>query len=186
MQDAQIAELLDNKKASSLLSNEAKRSIDFLQRRVTFDSTKLADLQKAYATLSRQFQEYRVKHPERYSPSGQIADDVSDTNSLKLNVHFEFSKTPPKNLLIYLVPYVRANEKLIKKSRVYEIGCNAQLGNVKGVKAEKFKNGLYVFYDVNPGKYFIKVCSYYGGFEDFTKTKSGNETINIDASPPIR
>ncbi len=185
-QDARIAELINNNNASALITDQAKRSILFLQRRVTFDSTKLADLKEAYAKLSREFQDYRIKHPELYSPSGRIDDNAADTNSLKLNVHFEFSKTPPQNLLIYLIPDVKANEKLIKKSRVYEIGCDPKLDNVKGKRIGEYKNGLYVFYNVNPGKYFIKVCSYYGGFEDYTKTKNGNVTIKFDASPPIR
>ena len=185
-QNARIAELLGSNTASALLTDEAKRSIQFLQRQVTFDSTKLADLQEAYAKLSREFQDYRMKHPEMYSPSGREEDNVADTNSLKLKVHFEFSKNPPKNLLIYLIPDVKANEKLIKKSRIYEIGCDPKLNLVHGKRTAEYKNGLYVFYNVDPGKYFIKVCSYYGGFEDYTKTKSGNVTIEFNASPPIR
>lgn len=186
LQSAQIAELLDNKNAAALLSDEDKRSIQFLQRRVIFDSTKLSDLQKAYAELSKQFYDYKLKHPEMYSPTGRLGSEVADTNSLKLKLHFELSKNLPRNLLIYLIPDVAANAKIIRKSKVYEIGCDPGLDRAKDRKTAKYENGLYVFYDVNPGKYFIKVCSYYGGFEDFTKTKSGNVTIKFDASPPIR
>ncbi|MEO8822429.1 MAG: ATP-binding protein [Ginsengibacter sp.] len=186
LQDAQITELLDNKNASALLSDDAKRSIQFLQRRITLDSTKLTDLQEAYAKLSREFYDYKMKHPEPYSPVGRREDDVADTNSLKLNLHFELSKTLPRNLLIYLIPDNSGNAKIIRKSRVYEIGCDVALENAMGKKIAKFKDGLYVFYNVPPGKYFIKVCSYYGGFEDYTKTKTGNVTIKFDASPPIR
>lgn len=186
LQNAQIASLLDNKNASDLLSDEAKRSIGFLQRRVSFDSTKLADLQKAYAELSKQFYDYKLRHPEMYSPTRRLGSDVADTNSLKLKLHFELSKNLPKNLLIYLIPDNGENAKIIRKSKVYEIGCDAALDRAKGKKTAKFLDGLYVFYNVNPGKYFIKVCSYYGGFEEFTKSKSGNVTINFDASPPIR
>ena len=99
-----IAELLDNKNAASLLNDQAKRSIEFLQRRVTFDSTKLAQLQEAYAKLSRDFQNYKIKHPEMYSPVGREETDAADTNSLKLNLKYELSKTIPHNLLIYLIP----------------------------------------------------------------------------------
>ena len=65
-------------------------------------------------------------------------------------------------------------------------GCDVGLSKAAGKKIAKYKDGLYVFYNVDPGKYFIKICSYYGGFEDYTKTSNGNVTIDFDASPPIR
>lgn len=186
LQDAQIGELLNNKKAASLLSDEAKRSIQFLQRRVTFDSIKLADLQEAYARLSREFQDYKIKHPQMYSPDGREETDAADTNSLKLNLKFELSHTIPGNLLIYLIPDNSSNSKIIRKAKVYEIGCDPALEKAKGKKIARYKDGLYLFYDVDRGKYFIKICSYYGGFKDYTKNKNGNVTIDFDASPPIR
>ena len=186
LQDAQIAELLNNKKASALLNEQAKRSIEFLQRRVTFDSIKLVDLQQAYAKLSLEFQDYRRKHPELIRPKQLITAHPEDTNSLKLKVTFESGKTVPNNLLIYLLPEIKANEKLIKRSSVYEIGCDPKIADAKGKKTAEFANGLYVFYDVPPGKYFLKVCAYYGGYQEYTKAKNGNVTINFDASPPIR
>ena len=115
-----------------------------------------------------------------------IATHPEDTNSLKLKVSFEAGKAVPKNLLIYLLPEIKANEKLIKRSKVYEIGCDPKIENAKGKKTAEFVNGLYVFYDVPPGKYFLKVCAYYGGYQEYTKTKNENVTINFDASPPIR
>ncbi len=184
-QNAQLAQLLDNKRTSDLLSDNDKRLIQFLQRKITFDSTKLADLQEAYAKLSREFRDYRIKHPESYVPAVEETD-AADTNSLKLNLHYELSKTIPHNLLIYLIPDNSANGKIIRKARVYEIGCDVNIGTAKGKKIAKYKDGLYVFYNVDPGKYFIKVCSYYGGFRDYTKESRGNVTVNFDASPPIR
>ena len=186
LQNAQIAELLNNKKASALLDEQAKHSIELLQRRVTFDSIKLVDLQQAYAKLSLEFQDYRRKHPDLIRPKPMIATHPEDTNSLKLKVSFEAGKAVPKNLLIYLLPEIKANEKLIKRSKVYEIGCDPKIENAKGKKTAEFVNGLYVFYDVPPGKYFLKVCAYYGGYQEYTKTKNENVTINFDASPPIR
>jgi hypothetical protein len=115
-----------------------------------------------------------------------ITAHPEDTNSLKLKVTFESGKTVPNNLLIYLLPEIKANEKLIKRSSVYEIGCDPKIADAKGKKTAEFANGLYVFYDVPPGKYFLKVCAYYGGYQEYTKAKNGNVTINFDASPPIR
>ena len=179
LQDAQIAELLNNKKASALLDDQAKRSIELLQRRVTSDSIKLLDLQQ-------RFDDYRRTHPDLIRPKPMIATHPEDTNSLKLKLSFAAGKSVPKNLLIYLLPEIKANEKLIKRSSVYEIGCDPKIEKAKGKKTAEFVNGLYVFYDVPPGKYFLKVCAYYGGYREYTKMKSGNVTINFDASPPIR
>lgn len=187
LQNSRINDLLNNKKADALLNEEAKRSIGYLQQRVTFDSIKLSDLQKAYADLSRQFYDYKMKHPEMYSPDGRKAEaDLADTNSLKLKLKYDLSNTTPHNLLIYLIPDNNSNKKVIKKSEVYEIGCDVNIGRVKDKKIAKYKDGLYVFYNVAPGTYFIKVCSYYGGFETYTKKSNGNVTINFNASPPIR
>lgn len=184
-QNAHLAQLLDNKRTSDLLSDKDKQLIQFLKRQITLDSTKLADLQEAYAKLSHEFQDYRIKHPEPDTPP-RPEPDTADTNSLKLNLHYELSKNIPHNLLIYLIPNNSANAKIIRNARVYEIGCDVNIGTAKGKKIAKYKDGLYVFYDVNPGKYFIKVCSYYGGFRDYTKQSDGNVTIDFDASPPIR
>ena len=187
LQNARINDLLNNKKSFDLLSQQAKRSIGYLQQRVTFDSTKLSDLQKSYADLSKQFYDYKMKHPEIYSSDGRTPEtDLADTNSLKLKLHYDLSNTTPHNLLIYLIPDNNSNKKIIKKSEVYEVGCDVNISRVKDKNIAKYKDGLYVFYDVVPGTYFIKVCSYYGGFETYTKTKSGNVTINFNASPPIR
>jgi len=186
-QNARINDLLNSEKNAELLSKEAKRSIGYLQQRVTFDSTKLSDLQNAYADLSRQFYDYKMKHPEMYSPDGRKpAEDLADTNSLKLNLHYELSKTTPHNLLIYLIPDNPSNAKIIRKSSVYEIGCDIGFLTIKNKNIAKYKDSLYVFYNVKPGKYFVKMCSYYGGYGTVIKTSHGNVTVNFNASPPIR
>ncbi len=187
LQNARINGLLNNEKNASLVNEEAKRLIGYLQRRVTFDSTKLSDLQNGYADLSKQFYDYKMKHPEMYSPDGRKPEEnMADTNSLKLNLHYDLSNTTPHNLLIYLIPDNPSNAKIIRKSKVYEVGCDINISKAKGKNIAKYKDGLYIFYDVAPGTYFIKVCSYYGGFETYTKQSSGNVTIKFDASPPIR
>jgi hypothetical protein len=186
-QNARINDLLNNKKYSDLLGEQTKRSIGYLQQRVTFDSTKLSDLQKAYADLSKQFYDYKMKHPEMYAPDGRKPEtDAADTNSLKLNLQYTLGSKIPQNLLIYLIPDNSSNAKIIKKLKVYEVGCDISISNIKYKKIAEYKDGLYVFYNVAPGKYFIKACSYYGGFEDYTKESNGNVTITFDGSPPIR
>jgi hypothetical protein len=90
-------------------------------------------------------------------------------------------------LSIYLIPYNNSNKKIISNAEVYEVGCDVlNLNKAKDKKIAKYKDGTYLFYDVTPGKYFIKICAYYGGYYTYTKKSTGNVTVNFDASPPIR
>ena len=78
-------------------------------------------------------------------------------------------------------------KKLSAKPKCMKLGCDVlNLNKAKNKKIAKYKDGNYLFYDVNPGKYFIKICAYYGGYYTYTKKTTGNVTVNFDASPPIR
>jgi hypothetical protein len=80
-----------------------------------------------------------------------------------------------------------SNANIIKKARVYEINCDeSDLKRASYYKTAVYYNGNYYFQDVNPGKYFIKICTYYGGFYNYTKRTGSMESLNWDASPPIR
>lgn len=189
LQKTQIDDLLNDKKKLTSTNSAAKRMNDFLQRQLSFDSSKLVLLQKNYDDLRKEFHDYRINHPEFYSFAGRKnEEDFADTNSLKLNLHYASSKTKvPDNLSIYLIPYTNSNKKIISIAEVYEVGCDVlNLNKAKGKKTAKYKDGTYLFYDVTPGKYFIKICAYYGGYYTYTKKASGNVTVNFDASPPIR
>jgi hypothetical protein len=189
LEKSQIADLLNDKKKLISTNNDTKRMNDFLQRQLSFDSNKLVLLQKNYDDLRKEFHDYRINHPEFYSPEGRKNEEnFADTNSLKLNLHYGFSKTKaPDNLKIYLIPYNNENKKIINKAELYEVGCDVlNLNKAKDNKTAKYKDGTYSFYDVAPGKYFIKICAYYGGFYTYTKKSTGNVTVNFDASPPIR
>ena len=186
LQDARISDLLNHKRDADLALEEERRDVLFLQGRVTFDSTKLSELQIAYTQLSRDYQDYKIKHPEMYWPRQDQQTDAADTNSLKLNLRYVLGTKVPHNLLIYLIPDIPSNAAIIRKSKVYEIGCDINIGSARGKNIARYKDGLYVFYNVAPGKYFIKACAYYGGFETYTKKSEGNVTIPFDGSPPIR
>lgn len=190
LQNAQIDSLINNKKKVDIINNDLKRNIENLKRIISFDSDRLVLLQKNYDDLRKEYNDYRIKHPELYSPENRPAEDEqSDTNSLKLNLFYSSSRKAkaPSNLEIYCIPVTDANKKIIRKAKVYEIGCDQlQLNKATGKKIAKFVNGIYTFYNVAPGKYFIKICAYYGGYYTYTKTSSGNVTVSFDASPPIR
>ena len=189
LQKAQIAGLLNEKEKLTSTNSAAKRMNDFMQRQLSFDSNKLVLLQKNYDDLRKEFHDYRINHPEFYSFAGRKnEEDFADTNSLKLNLHYASPKTKvPDNLSIYLIPYNNSNKRSISNAEVYEVGCDVlNLNKAKDKKIAKYKDGTYLFYDVTPGKYFIKICAYYGGYYTYTKKSSGNVTVNFDASPPIR
>ncbi len=187
LQQSQISSLSGEKNAAVLFNSQAKRSIDVLQRRVTLDSTKLSDLQKAYAQQSREYKDYVANHPDTETKEKIAKTNPPDTNSLKLRLRYDLSNKIPHNLIIYLIPDNKANAKLIRKSEVYEIGCDANIDLINDRKKAVYvnKDSLYVFYDVKPGKYFVKMCSYYGGYGKVEKYY-GNQTIDFEAAPPIR
>ena len=185
-QKTQLDQLMSESQRPDLISADADRQIQFLQRQHTFDSTKLALLQNSYATLSRQFYDYKLKHPELFKKDGEVGFNEPDTNRISLNLHYSFSKKVPANLAIFLIPYNNSNAKIIKKAKVYEVGCDLGLYKAKDMQKAKFQNGNYYFNEISPGKYFIKICGYYGGYRTFNKQSAGDVTVDLDAAPPIR
>jgi hypothetical protein len=92
-----------------------------------------------------------------------------------------------KNLRIYLIPDSSSNKQIIRNAKTYEMYCDEMnLDKAKGKKIARYRNGTYKFYDVPPGKYFVKICTYYGGFYTFTKAAHGNVRVNWEASPPTQ
>ncbi len=189
LRNAQIASLLADKRNAASMNDDAKRINNFLQRQLSFDSGKLVLLQKNYDDLRKEFQDYKIHHPEFYSfTKSKNEPDPADTNSLKLDLLYADAKTKvPDNLRIYLIPSNTANDKIIRRAKVYEVGCDVlDLNKTKDKTIANYRNGMYLFYDVKPGKYFIKICAYYGGYYTYTKETTGNATVRFNAAPPIR
>ena len=190
VQKTQIAEL--TKKLSSA-SNEAKRTVIYSQQHASRDSNSLAAQQRNYNALLKQHNDYveYVSNLARKEYDIEPEDIRPDTNSLKLTLFYSQPKNGPAkvpgNLKIYLLPDSSANKNIIRSAKTYEIRCDEMnLDKAKGKRIAKYTKGTYTFYDVPPGKYFVKICSYYGGYYSYTKKSSGNETVKWDASPPIR
>ncbi|HEY0042780.1 MAG TPA: ATP-binding protein [Flavisolibacter sp.] len=178
-------------KKSDSTTKEAKWYITNLQKRVATDSARLALMQKNYKELISQYDNYilQVSRPEVLEDDGP--DAAYDTNSLHINLFYgapQSNKTSTaKNMRLYLIPDTDANKRIIRNAKTYEMYCDElNLDKAKDKKIAKFKNGTYKFYDVPPGKYFVKICTYYGGFYTLTKSANGNMKVNWDASPPIR
>ncbi len=182
-----VNELTDNQNKTESVINELRRNVEDLKKLIHDDSIKFIN---QYDLLRREFNAYRLKNPEPYEPvSIKTTPGIPDSNSLQLNLYYSASKSTdiPGNLKIYLIPDLSYNKKIIRAAKVYEIHCNElDLDKAKGKKIAKFSDKQYSLPNVPPGKYFIKICAYYGGYYTITKKAIGNETIKLDLSPPIR
>ena len=173
-------------------NNASKQYIIMLRRRIASDSARLALLQRNYKDVIDQYDKYivQVSMPEKVE-ADTTSDILYDTNSLHLNLRYPSAKKgqvkAPKNLRIYLLPDNNANKNIIRNAKIYETYCDElNLDRARGKKVARYKDGVYKFYDVPAGKYFVKICTYYGGYYSYIRKKSGNERVEWEASPPIR
>jgi hypothetical protein len=185
--------------------------IDNLKGQITIDENKLEAKEKEFDVLKSAFDakkkeyddlvdkylEYKKNHPD-ISPLPPVisCDSVqADRNRVKLILKYEFPENAtigkkaaiPPNLTIYLIPDIAENKKIIKKASVYEIRCDEMgLKNAIHSQSAQYCGGVYSFYNVAPGKYFIKICAYYGDFQTYTKRVDGIDSVKLELSPPIR
>ncbi|GAA4742579.1 ATP-binding protein [Flavisolibacter ginsenosidimutans] len=187
----QFLDFTTTKKKADSVNRSARREIALLQNRLAVDSGQLAWLRTKYEELGKAYQNFQTDYPDviRVSNPSRPFDVAADTNSLKLDLYYSGANAAkvPDNLRVYLIPDIAANKKIIAAAETYEIRCDEMnLDRAKDGKLARYFNGNYVFLNVPPGKYFIKICAYYGGYYTYTKTKSGNVSEKLDASPPIR
>jgi len=188
----EIEDFISNRKTYDSTSKDAKWQISTLQKRVSLDSAKLALMQRNYLSLNKQYDDYISWISRREIIEEDTTSDAAyDTSSVHVNLSFGPSQsgkmTLPKNLKVYLIPENTANKSVIRKARIYEMYCDEMnLDKAQGKKIARYKDGLYKFYNIPPGKYFVKICTYYGGFYSFIKSSSGNDTVTLDASPPVQ
>lgn len=100
-----------------------------------------------------------------------------DETSLVVNLDGKI----PDNVTLYLIPY----SKRIKKLMVYEASCDESIILKNDFKTAKYYNGLYFFNSVPPGKYLIKICTYYGNYKLITKSQ-GKDIVKMEVAPPIQ
>lgn len=168
----------DNKKVIATINND----LEILKKAYNELQVKYDKLDRAYKDHMRLYHPY----PIPITPAATI-----DTNyNLKLNLYYGSSKNrtkAPGNLTIYLIPYNKANKRIIADAKLYEIRCDEyNLTKAVGYKMARYYKGSYVFASVSPGKYLVKICTYYGGFYTYNKTTGNTEEFVWDASPPIR
>ena len=188
-----LKDLLDRSEAAKKELDATKKSLEenvsYLQAQQALDKTQLARWRENFNRLQKDFDEYRLKYPIEFPPTA-VKPILPDEKSLYVKIGFPSPKLStgaiPFDLTIYLIP-VAGNKKLINDISVYEIYCNYdKIRKAIGVKTALYHDGKYFFPDVAPNKdYFIKVCSYYGGYK-FISKKNWKKEITMQISPPVQ
>jgi len=150
-------------------------------------------LQSKYDKLSGDYdllnRNYNTLKESKTAPVQQVQPATpADDNSLKLNLYSSKNESIPNNLIIYLIPDISANKKIIRDSKVYDNHFDfTNLNKAEGVKKAIFNDNGYSFPDVSPGDYFIKICSNFGPYKSVTKKSAGDETTpKMDYSEIVR
>ncbi|MEO6722228.1 MAG: ATP-binding protein [Ferruginibacter sp.] len=189
--DKTSLEYLNSSTLSASNYREAMNTMLKLRSRIGNDSMDLVSTNRKLTDLTIRFNNlndlYEALLQLRYPRPVAV-----DTNfNVKLDLYFVSSKKnlrkAPSNLTIFLIPDSIANKKIIRQAKLYEIHCDDNtLRKTSNFKVATYYNGRYGFVGVPEGKYFIKICTYYGGYYTLTKTSAAMQEIKWEASPPIR
>lgn len=110
---------------------------------------------------------------------------IPDENSIMISIDGGSKKGEievPSNLEVFLIPY---DKKKTKKFEKYEPYCDENLREFTGSRLADYYKGIYYFNDVQPGKYLIKICTYYGNYKLIDKSH-GKYYTSMKLSPPLQ
>lgn len=108
-----------------------------------------------------------------------IITDKPGLNSLLVDIDAEGENID--NLDVYLIPY----SKKAKRQMEYQISCDYQgISSLNGKQAGHY-DGVFFFNDVEPGKYIIKVCTYYGNYKVIHR-QQGEQLVKMQLAPPVQ
>jgi hypothetical protein len=180
---------------AQLIASNAQLTSNYSSLKNDLDKSKNdnAALQTKYDKLNGDYdllnKNYNTLKESKAAPVQNTQPSASaDNNSLQLNLYSSKNEDIPNNLVIYLIPDISANKKLIKDSKVYDNHYDfTNLNKAQGVKKAIFDGNVYSFPDVAPGDYFIKICSNFGPYKSVTKKAVGDETTpKMDYSEIVR
>jgi hypothetical protein len=169
-----------NNDYNTLKNDDAKTKTDYTSLKNNYDN-----LKRDYDLLNRNFNAY--KESQTAAPVTKPSQPV-DNNTLRLNLYSSKNQDIPNNLIIYLIPDISANKKLIRDLKNHDNHYDfASLKKAQGAKTALYDDKEYSFPDVAPGEYFIKICANYGPYENVTKKAEGIETTpRMDYSEIIK
>lgn len=177
-----------NNTAAALKSDNTslKNDLDNSKNDYATLKNKYDKLNGDYDLLNRNYNE--LKSSKAAPVQKDQPSEPEDNNKLQLNLYSSKNETIPNNLVIYLIPDVSANKKIIRDSKVYDNHFDfANLNKAQGMKKAVYGDDGYSFPDVAPGDYFIKICANFGPYKTVTKKSVGNETTpKMDYSEIVR
>lgn len=68
----------------------------------------------------------------------------------------------------------------------YDLVCDMIELNKFNPRLAMTYEGQYFFNDLPPGKYLIKVCSYYGNYKVIEREKETYQEVVMQVAPPIQ
>lgn len=147
-----------------------------LQSKLTAANNEISKLKGDIASIQSKRNASPVK--DTYSSWVQSAIVVPDENSIIVNVDGRSKRgdIPTDNLTVYLIPYSKRNKRLMN----YDSACNELYA-----EAANYYNGVYFFNNVKPGKYIIKICTYFGNYKLINK-EPGKYNMTMQVSPPLQ
>ena len=183
----QVSEMQANPRAIRLPKPvfDIETDPQYIALKYSYDS-----LLRRHRELEILFDDYIRRIPDP-TPIDKPELNFDTTNSLRIRLFYSnkynTKLNPPDNLTVYMIPDNAKNKRIIRKAKIYEINCEEnKINKAENIKRAFYRNGFYYFPDVTKGKYLVKICTYYGGYYTYNKSTDGMESVNWDASPPIR
>lgn len=140
-------------------------------------SSRIEELEKENARLRKRIATDST-YIARMNKTGSPIEEIEKPNPNSLIVQ----PVPSNNIDVYLIPY---SKKAKKKLMVYEAACDLSLINDLGGKLSSNYKGQHFFNDVLPGKYIVKLCTYFGNYQVIERTQD-KQVIVMATSPPIK
>lgn len=143
------------------------RLIANLRTQLSRYETEIARLKKQPEKIDQIPNEVEVEKPDEKSLI------VTLDRKIRGGGEISFSKID-----VYIAPYSKRIERRFKTP---ELSCDLMyINSIRGKRAN-FYEGQYFFNDLTPGKYILKICSYYGGYTVIEKNGK-QQTVEMRAS----
>jgi predicted RNase H-like nuclease (RuvC/YqgF family) len=186
--EAKIAQL-ENEKRQLEAEREKEVSYTVSEFRSDDRDRKIAELTKRLfqyeneiAGLKKKLNEEKISKVDKV-PEPVIHEPEKPTgNSLVVVLDRKMkdgSEIPLDGIDVYIIPYSKKVKGLLR----YEINCD--LTKLTEATQAGFYAGQYFFNDLRPGKYLIKICTYFGGYKVIEK-ENNYQSIAMQVSPPIQ